>query len=80
MSKQQPDISTQLQETKARLKLKISIAQELISSAQNQMVPERNRFLHRSVGYCDHGLLLRQEYGFNYDPGMDMVDLMDVDC
>lgn len=80
MTTKQPEENPQLHELKERLKQKFTFAQNLISSAQNELFPVINRIHDRGLGYCDHGMILRQEYGQIYDPGLDMVDLLDVDC
>lgn len=76
MSQQQPDPVDELSALKERIVHKLGYTNALIASAQEELSFSVNQVKGRSPFYCNHSLILRQEYGPHYDPGLDLVDIL----
>lgn len=76
---QPPEIGNLIDETKIRLYTKIQRIKNTIASAQEDLTSIANQIQGYPRTYCNYSKIQRQEYGRYYDPGLDLVDLLNSD-
>ncbi len=80
MNNPPPEIDKLIDETKSRINIKIWQIKNMISAAQEDLASLANQIQGLPRTHCDYIKIQRQEYGRYYDPGLDLVDMLNSDA